>query len=124
MVRKLSKLDLPQIKAIDESDYLLYKDVLTDALSKTKYLGKAYGVFEKDTLVGYCTLNEFGYNGSVLSSVLIRKPFQQKGYGSEMVRAVVEKAKKPVYIECMGNQSKFYEKLGFKDMSGGIMIWE
>lgn len=52
-----------------------------------------------------------------LGSLVVQKPWRDRGLGSYLVQHLVEDAIAPVYVECMGWLVAFYEQLGFVKIS-------
>lgn len=133
VVRKIKESDFNQVEKLDKVCSEKYKDVLTgNLLGKLKSdqkqgnpISYAYGMFCGNRMIGYCTLERFPNCGSVLSNVLILPEYQRNQNGTRMVDSVLKGAKFPVYLECLGKQSGFYQKLGFKPLfCDGMMVLE
>ncbi|MCT7975335.1 GNAT family N-acetyltransferase [Laspinema olomoucense] len=52
-----------------------------------------------------------------LGSLVVKKPWRDRGLGSYLVEHLVSEAIAPVYVECMGWLVEFYEHLGFVKIS-------
>ncbi len=52
-----------------------------------------------------------------LGSLVVQKPWRDRGLGSYLVQHLVDDATAPVYVECMGWLVEFYEHLGFLKIS-------
>lgn len=71
-----------------------------------------YGLFEKDKLVGV-----IGYQDDVITFFYVRKDFQGKGYGRQLIAYVLKKMKgEYVYVDASPYALAIYEHLGFKKM--------
>ncbi len=52
-----------------------------------------------------------------LGSLVVEKPWRDRGLGSSLVHHLVANSTAPVYVECMGWLVEFYEHLGFIKIS-------
>ena len=76
-----------------------------------------FGVFTDNKLIGMCSLggaDPYYDEGSILSDVIINPEYQGRGYGTFLVKEVVDQAEDfPIFVDCLNNQQYFYERLGF-----------
>ena len=123
-----------QVKMLDSySDnyvYIMLEDMDEEACESMTY---AYGIFNNDTLVGYCTLGSGigvlddirqASETVVLSDVYILDGYRNCGLGSKLVKEAIEQKLKNdptiknVFLTILDIDLKdFYEKLGFKSLS-------
>lgn len=100
----------------------------------------AWGLFEGETLVGYCTIGYAddccekieGYRGYthdslLLSDVFVLPDYRGHGYGSflinEAVKLRTENDKQLVFLTVMYDRlSHFYEPIGFSSIGDGVMV--
>ena len=122
-----------QVKMLDKySDnyvYIMLEDMDEEACESMAY---AYGIFNNDTLIGYCTLGSGigvlddirqASETVVLSDVYILDSYRNCGLGSKLVKEAIEQKLKNdptiknVFLTILDIDLKdFYEKLGFKSL--------
>lgn len=80
--------------------------------SMLKY-GRIYGIFYDDKLIGFCSWVRFRDDDYVtLCNLTIDKSLHRKGYGSRLVRYIINKIKLK-NIMCHTNEREFFESVNF-----------
>ena len=76
-----------------------------------------YGLYEDTIMIGTVILD-----GDLVRHLAVDSRHQHKGYASMLMRYLIEEAKKKgikiLKVEVVGRNVPFYEKLGFKAVSG------
>lgn len=121
MIRKMQAEDLPQVAAIEQS---LFGDPWSEkAFSETLDQEEAdfiVVVNEQEEVIGYCGTYR-ALDEAEIVNVAIKREYQNRGYGAEMVQALIDEEKKngAVFFFLEVRESNLsaqccYKKLGFK----------
>ena len=145
-VRRLVGSDLPLILELekeaenyanDPSVSFFVEDMDPDQESM------AYGIFEKDNLIGFCSLGYSdidrqmnrakGYvEGYLLSDLYIKKEMQRKGYGSLLIQEILRRETEPIYLTPIGMiedgysgpTERYFARFGFRPFFKEYMRYE
>lgn len=137
-VRPFSISDIEAVHSLDQKSDFTLESVVGDLDDPNdNYNDFSWGFFVDKTLVGYCTI---GYADCVcdiienhpehqkyrdtyiLSDVFILPEHRSRGYGTQMVKRVIEERFKlesrlPVFLEVLDDSVKyFYKRIGFKEI--------
>lgn len=97
------------------------KENFTNSFTRETGLPIGYAYYDKDKLVGFCTLKKENLKKYPeiypwISSVMIFKEERKKGYGTKMLKEIAEKARelgyKRVYL-WTDQAPEFYKKIGY-----------
>ncbi len=118
-LRKASDLDPKKAKSIFKDIHSRQDHVVYVATQKSKIIGAATIFVEP----------KFIHNGGMvghIEDVAVKKEFQGKGVGQELVKALIAYAEKigcyKTVLDCTDEVMPFYEKLGFKKFSNSMRI--
>ena len=96
-------------------------DKFKNQFTKEEGLPIGYACYDKDTLVGFCTLQEHNLKKYPeiypwISSVMIFDEYRRKGYGTQMLQEIANKTKELGYhkVYLWTDQApEFYKKIGY-----------
>lgn len=138
-VKLLNKNDLEKTKCLDElSGICVSEKLMHFAKDEEDTRNSIYGLFDKEDLIGYCSLSyakgiifkaesnkQIGEDDLYLNDVFIKKNYRHLGFGSRMILgAIKNKSYKgiSVYLNIIRPSLKnFYNNMGFEmiiDKSG------
>lgn len=122
-VKNLRKENLACIKKLDEmSDFCV-----AQWLEEDEDADNCFGIFYDEELIGYCTLGyasgaidiETKCDDVLLSDVYIKEEWRHMGFGSKMIREVIEGLEDDCYLTFLCDESeKFYYSFEFEKVSG------
>ncbi len=101
-----------KIREPDKNDFLKIKMLIelfeldNRQLTKDQFLAASSQI----GLIGFGRIKEYG-SCSELCSLGVIEPQRYKGVGKQVVKALIEKAKSPLYLVCI--IPEFFEPLGF-----------
>lgn len=129
-VRPLTFADYEKTKELDTLSGNNVSQMVKD-LKGCEENDYSWGIFLRETLIGYCTLGyadamedaliehpQYSDDALLLSDVFIKKEYRGSGYALLMVKTVIEKRREvenePVFLALLDDTlSNFYKKLGF-----------
>jgi glucosamine-phosphate N-acetyltransferase len=118
-LRKASNLDPKKARAVLKNIQSRQDHVIYVAIQKSKIIGAATIFVEP----------KFIHNGGMvghIEDVAVKKEFQGKGVGQELVKALIAYAEKvgcyKTVLDCTDEVMPFYEKLGFMRYSNSMRI--
>lgn len=144
-------MDIMDVRALTEKDMQIVREleqksdfIISDMIDSDNY---GYGIFNNKKLIGFCSIggadvlsdemDEIGYrnydiaNDLLLSDVFIDPAYQNKGYGTMLIKNAIrlkqksEKKITNIFITILSDDiAAFYEKLGFEwiDQNAGILV--
>lgn len=91
------------------------------AFQSSRYVAALYD--DDQQLIGAARAIGDEVDCAVICDVAIYKPFQNQGYGSQLVKAIVQQTRhhQRIMLLAMPDQEQFYEKLGFSMMRTAMM---
>lgn len=139
-IRALTEKDTQIVEELEQkSDFMISGMIDSD--------NYGYGIFDNEKLIGFCSIgcadtlsdemDEIGYrnydiaNDLLLSDVFIDPAYQNKGYGTMLIKNAIrlkqksEKRITNIFITVLYDDVvPFYEKLGFEwvDQDAGILV--
>jgi [ribosomal protein S18]-alanine N-acetyltransferase len=118
----MTKADIPAVMLIENSEYEFpwSEGIMTDCLSTANYYG--YLVKNNQQLIGYAMISVAVSECNILN-ICIKKSFQNKGYGKQLLTFLVAEAKEleaqQVFLEVrVSNRAaiSLYENFGFNEL--------
>ena len=94
--------------------WTIRKLVLLAKLDPTQLRWQQFWVIECEQRIIACgQLRNYG-DAQELGSLIVTPDWQGRGLGTYLAQQLIEKAEKPLYLECVGDRlAKFYQRLGF-----------
>lgn len=88
--------------------------VLGAWLDPTQLRWQQFWVIEQDRRIVACgQLRQFA-DAQELGSLVVAKPWRDRGLGSTLTQHLIDQATQPLYLECLGHRlCLFYQRLGF-----------
>jgi amino-acid N-acetyltransferase len=92
--------------------------VLSAKLDPTQLRWEQFWVIEyKEKLIACGQLRNFA-GAQELGSLVVLPAWRKKGLGTFLTQHLIEEAREPLYLECLGRQlAEFYSRLGFVEIT-------
>lgn len=133
VVRRLMESDAKAVDAMDDVSFFYVAQWLDGDI--------AWGIFDNQKLMGYCTLGcadccedlygedeDFTDYAYVLSDVYVNRKYRHHGYGKELIQNAIRETRQQdssnecVYLSPMNDYvAKWYETLGFQRIENNAM---
>jgi len=69
-------------------------------------------------LIGCGQLKPHGDGSLELASIAVVPKWRKRGVASAIIRTLMDAGPRPLYLTCLSNMGPFYEKFGFRAISG------
>jgi amino-acid N-acetyltransferase len=73
-------------------------------------------------IVGVGQLRRYG-NVEELGSLVVSEAWRARGVGGALVRALIERRRGPLYLECEARRVPYYGKFGFRRLPWYLVPW-
>lgn len=107
IVRSARASDIGQIRKL----------VLSALLDPTQLQWEQFSAIECEGKIVACGQLRSFPECQELGSLVVARPWRDRGLGSALVKHLIDRATQPLYIECMGLLVPFYLKFGFVPVS-------
>jgi len=101
-------------RATAQDQWRIRQLVLSAKLDPTQLRWQQFWVIEDQEKVIACGQLRSFENAQELGSLVVAKPWRDRGLGTVLTQHLIEEATQPLYLECLGKRlAQFYARFGF-----------
>jgi amino-acid N-acetyltransferase len=105
-------------RATAQDQWRLRQLVLSAKLDPTQLRWQQFWVIEYQEKVIACGQLRSFEKAQELGSLVVAKPWRDRGLGTVLTQHLIEEATQPLYLECLGKRlAQFYARFGFVPVS-------